>query len=133
MTITEFLLARIAEDERMANMASGMPIPSGSDRASALADAEFMDTALDGVTMSRVRLLAECEVKRRIVARHRPEPAYAGCVHCGKVHGPHGDFDPSESMACPVCSDGSIRGVCEELRILASVYADHQDYRQEWA
>jgi hypothetical protein len=78
MNLTEFLLARIAEDE-------GSP-----------------------PTCSRV--LADCEAKRRIVERHRSKPDTGGwyCAGCG-------DDWP-----------------CEDLRDLASVYADHPDYDEAW-
>lgn len=48
------------------------------------------------------RVLAECEAKRRIVARH--------------------DRDDSTSFGQP----------CQTLRLLALPYADHSDYRPEW-
>lgn len=85
-TITEFLLARIAEDE------------SAADRV------EFRPYVGDGVPQSLTdRVLAECEAKRRIVevARYAPEGA--------------GGW-----------------GFRRTLRALASVYADHPDYRDEW-
>lgn len=56
------------------------------------------------------RVLAEVAAKRRIVQLHVSGEAW--CDHCA---GP-GDIDDS----------------CPTLRALASVYADHPDYRQEW-
>ena len=73
MTLTEFLLARIAEDER---------------EATACLD-QYMRG--DGGTKSRwVRQLAECEAKRRIVERHRGfgfDEEWAPEGYCGECEG----------------------------------------------
>lgn len=103
MTITEFLLARVAEDE---------------------------EAALDGFSPWA---LAECEAKRRIVEAHpasRPSPPAA--------------YNPREP-ACGTCVTQVGNGLrfprveihlphpCPTLLALASAYANHPDYRQEWA
>jgi hypothetical protein len=94
MTITEFLEARIAEDEREANVCLASP---------------------EHTTRRWVRVLAECAAKRAILALHEYEwmgpddAAGKGCSH---------DY---EDWPCPT------------IRAIGSVYADHPDYRQEWA
>ena len=67
MTLTEFLLARIAEDATRARESTG-----------------FI-----GRTVASVRMLAECEAKRLLVEAHGSnDPKWEGdCPHCG-VHGP---------------------------------------------
>jgi hypothetical protein len=87
LTLTEFLLARIAEDE---------------------ADAYDVDTQWP----SR-RVLAECEAKRRIVERCADMSSRFRVV-----------LDAGESV---------FRFPHEDIpRFLAAVYADHQDFREEW-
>lgn len=80
MTLTDFLLARIAEDEMRARLAARQ---------------DWMDR----------RLLAECEAKRRIVGRHDVVDAAGGCAFCGEpapcehlrilasVYADHRDYD----------------------------------------
>ncbi len=87
VTFIEFLLARIAEDEAW--------LPAQL----------FAETAV-----------AECKMKRRIVALHRAETT-AGLT------------------VCTCCAGGGGFGVdwpCETLLLLAEVYADHVGYQQEW-
>jgi len=75
VTLTEFLLARIAEDE------ADLPEPSSSD---------YCD-ALTGVHYSNERIRAECETKRRIVEEHEPGELLCSWSHdSSAVH----DDDP---------------------------------------
>ena len=106
MTLTEFLLARIAEDE--AWTAEHPHFGDGS--------------APDYVPPWWTRVLAECEAKRRIMALHDFDfvaPA-----------GAESSWD--EFTSCRTCRGDSGEYPCPTLRALASVYADHPDYRQEW-
>ena len=67
VTLTEFLLARIAEDERDA-------------------DCILFDYGQGNVESRAARVLAECEAKRRIVELHRPiwasDIEWADCAIC---------------------------------------------------
>ena len=96
MTITEFLEARIAEDEAAAKFRR-----QGD---------KFFD---DERTL---RMSAECAAKRRILS------FYPGAMGAVKI-------DDWES-----CGDSCAEwvAVCS-VQALAAVYADHPDYRQEWA
>ena len=85
MNITEFLEARIAEDEKMA-------------------------TYYGSLALGTARVLAECAAKRAIIAECRQSTL-------DDLSG--GDDD----QPVPIWV----------ARALASVYADHPDYRQEWA
>lgn len=104
MTLAEFLLARIAEDEAVARRCNtGPPI--------VLALQVGMDHH-EGVESGWVevdagRVLADCAAKRAIVQRA------AGCA-CGDVHGGYTDE-----------ADWT-------LRVLSYPYRDHPDYRPEW-
>jgi len=105
--LTEFLRARIAEDEAVAR---GHAEPVGVYEVVN----GIEDHPHDGLILGGPRLVAECETKQRIVAAHRmDEKGWASfrqdwCVTCGDVR------------------------PCPTLRALASVYAAHPDYRQEW-
>ena len=98
-TLTEFLLARIAEDETSAM------------RARPLQDYE--PSGMWGID----RVLAECEAKRRIVTLH-------GDAHECSTFDHHGEVDN-----CTWCLDAED---CSTMLLLASVYADHPDHREEW-
>ncbi|WP_436702429.1 DUF6221 family protein [Nocardioides sp. BYT-33-1] len=112
MTITEFLLARIAEDE----LEVGPADPDEGAGPNGIGWAEV--GALSEVLMARPsRMLAECEAKRRIVELAQSvdgEERYAAEV-IGGVDGNTVDTDGA--------------GI---LRALASVYADHPDFDPTW-
>lgn len=97
MTLTEFLLARIDEDEAWWNSAS-----------------------LDGPSAEVLlrKQLRDCEAKRAMLDIHAIYEA-DGLGRCG------------------ACADRYVAvswdGLCDEAKILASVYADHPDYREEWS
>lgn len=110
MTLTEFLLARITEDEANATSSDvlqramtaawpGLPPGLSIDEATRRTRAALVAAGLDAG-----RALAECEAKRRIVER------------CSDV----GALMPSEHLA---------QGV---LSLLALPYADHPDCQPEW-
>lgn len=95
MTITEFLEARIAEDEHEAT--------------------SMLDSFARGGEVSKrrwIRVLAECAAKRAIIDL----AGTAGCLDSLQANLDYG-YDSIEE---------------EMLRTLATVYADHPDYRQEW-
>jgi hypothetical protein len=76
--------------------------------------------------LSRSRLLAECEAKRRIVELHRD-----GGESQGYLPGGYGDMD----HACITCGSFGEYGEpwpCDTLRLLALPYAKHGDWREEW-
>lgn len=147
MTITEFLLARIAEDEAAAKAASpggwqfsGIASVAGGtlyDETRRIVDVVYerpddhdgsivrhllsSEADANGLHIARhdpARVLAECEAKRRIMERHNAQPF----------------FDDPESFYCATCNEG-IGGFhpCPTLRALAAVYADHPDYDQAWS
>lgn len=110
MTLTDFLLARIAEDGGVARWAQS---DAWSEAAgihgfedpwpSHLAFAEHITPA---------RVLAECEAKRQLVEGLR------GLV----------DYDRDKFIVGP----GVEAVASETCRLLALPYADHPDYREEW-
>jgi hypothetical protein len=132
--LTEFLLARIAEDEAAANAAHresmrGHAGPGfARSRVAWAAQAEEVRGHALIERFSPVRVLAECEAKRRIVELHE-----------SLVGDPYGEIKDRVVYWCALCDqDRDYIGIpheedgCETLRALGAIYADHPDYREEW-
>ena len=123
--LTEFLLARIAEEEDEARDAieerSQTPfvVPLSPDYAD-FGFQSWPDVGVPSVLVGPERVLAECEAKRRIVARH------SQTVECGNVGCQRRGLS---GLHCLVCDD---EWPCPDLRILATIYAGHPSYREEW-
>lgn len=100
MTLVEFLLARIAEDEALAREAA----TQGVFDADAYGECLSQQIADHAVNWNPARVLAECEAKRRIVERAQAALSI---------------YDPSDPTAWIALYD---------LADLAKVYADHPDY-----
>lgn len=131
MTLVEFLLARIFEDEavalRVQSRQGDHPQPMGG---------YDCWEEYDLLYVSPVRVLTECEAKRAIVA------TVGGWQHvmvedcwysCAATYGSGADY------AC--CDDGRADSGCDcglDVRVssilgpLAVAYANHPDYRDEW-
>ena len=149
MTITEFLLARIAEDEALARAVAE---DAGKSFARSPADYGGVDPttatgcwSADGnagdpvFAMGVARVLAECDAKRRIVELHQGWPVL--------VTSPPG-FSTDESLpGVTMRMSQQIQWQTQSeyrerfgdepptapiLAILALPYADHPDYRDEW-
>lgn len=118
MSIVEFLEARITEDELDAQVdAAEMGRSSVSIQFDCATQARFTPT----------RVLAECKAKRAVIERQfidlSDEDAEYGCGH-----------EPEEIRAgmCPKM-DLTKPYTGPIIAVLAAVYSDHPDYRQEWA
>lgn len=117
MTITDFLLARIAEDESVAGPAYSWESPES--RIS-----EWEGSYSGGLDIPAPRLRAECAAKRAIMALHAlyvepSAPWEKMCLQCDP-RAPAWDEDAYTPYPCPT------------VRAIAAVYADHPDYQQEW-
>jgi hypothetical protein len=106
MTLTEFLLARIAEDEAAAER--GRSHNGGG---------TFANDNYGYLLVQPARVLAECAAKRQAI-----EAAWGDQV---QIEGEWGHCQGREEMS--VKDDNP--AVVEHL---AAVYADHPDYREEW-
>src|SRR4051812_2962345 len=127
-TLTEFLLARIAEDEavaerrnlkRFVHLASHpdpdmLVVTVGRGEAKTVTKDEFRDRFTEPAEPNR-RLLAECAAKHLIVDTHPQEVR-----------------KPIVDMYDDWCGTCRTPWPCETLRALAAVYSDHEDYREEW-
>jgi hypothetical protein len=133
MTIVEFLLARLNEDEAVANQAhGGLPVPRG-----------LWSGPGQVPTMKKERLLAEVAAKRKIVANetagrimHRPVPWH------GESWWSNGTHILTDEYGVVIASGSDADELMREhsdpvtdtpvLRILAEVYSDHPDYQESW-
>ena len=124
MTLTDFLLARIAEDEAPTWKLIPYACPPGCcapegwvGHRCLICDEESYGGTVEAITEiaeehaekvhRRARVLAECEAKRAVVGLHPEMLGWCqGCAH--------------ESYPC------------RTLLALALPYADHPDYREEW-
>lgn len=118
MTLTEFLLARIAEDEAQANR-------SKADAASG----KTLGVPPGWITGVADRVLAECEAKRRIVDAIEDERQRMDIYNR--------DYDlglltTEGDLRSGLASNARWAGLDMAARALASAYADHPDYREEW-
>lgn len=115
VTITEFILARVAEDEedaRDAHYEGQRWVPEEETVVAADRDLYpvlFLDRKRDAAhaaNWSPARVLAECEAKRRIVEQ----------------------FDGWDGLVY----DGWTQAASLVLSEFAAIWADHPDYREEW-
>jgi hypothetical protein len=139
MTLAEFLLARIADDEATATAvtfaaAEARDFEGGGWYAIECNSAE---NETHWYRWTPERVLAECEAKRRIVAAHPltthleiiPDEEWDGVgsderenTHCAACYG------------CGCCEDlAEQTPACATLRLLAQPYANHSDFQPEWA
>ncbi len=144
MTLVDFLLARIAEDEADAKFAvepdsghgewqwdeaagcvwngTGQAAASNLDGAGGT-DGRLFDAGPHIARHDPARVLAECEAKRRIVHRisHGDSPPTVSLLEVDLNSWPTPWFEPeSENLAHDV------------LRLLAHSYRDHPDFDPAW-
>lgn len=109
MDITEFLLARIAEDE---------------------AEARHLQGEMDfGLEACGDRMLAECAAKRRIMELYELHRENRDARRSPLARQAEDERAAQDRRT----QEARTRVAEDALRSLASVYADHSDYRQEWA
>jgi hypothetical protein len=124
MTLTEFLLARIAEDEDVARRLSRATLSGWEADEQEHAVCSMADTIAEGVQFGMEthiarweprRVIAECEAKRRIIDLHDGGKDKSRGLWVNRTGCTCGDMPP-----------------CRTLAALAMPYADHPDYRVEW-
>jgi hypothetical protein len=122
--LVQFLHTQLDEDERAARRAgdsfrqigeTGVIVATEGDRAEECASANWAGIAEHIVRHDPARVLREVEVKRQVIREREDARATA-------------EADPSDVSARVALLAFGIA-----LRALASVYADHPDYREEWA
>lgn len=106
--LTDFLLARIEGDEELA--ASGWhKLPEG----------RWTRTNDGRIVLSPDAILADCKVKRQIVEG------------ADVIRGGHKGY--TQRMEHADAEDANYVIATDILRSLASLYADHPEYRDEWS
>lgn len=122
--LAEFLRARLDEDEEAAQAAK--PGPWHADGGGVYAKHpvdEVVDYSTSADHIARhdpKRTLIEVEAKRRNIEQHGSTTGYVF-------------DDDDDALACRCCGDLTVAYPCGTLRLLALPYADHPDYRPEWA
>ncbi|MGY1814075.1 DUF6221 family protein [Blastococcus sp. SYSU D00820] len=119
--LDEFLLARIAEDERMARDAATAGGRADWD-AGRLGDRAPEGAAVHVARHDPARVLADCAARRRLVLAcrdSRPDLAFLGARPPGMAGFPLSPGDRHQLAALA-------------LALLAAPYAGHPDYRPEW-
>jgi len=113
MSVTEFLLARIAEDEAAATAAVEFDygVSAWCD------DGDPVNAHI--ARHDPARVLAECQAKRAIIEQADEASGLDAMVDNDRAVGPR-DMETDPYVGDVI------------LRHLAGVYADHPDYRQEW-
>jgi hypothetical protein len=122
--LVTFLRARLDEDERAARAASPGPWHLNAEgdevlavddvtaaECFALSNRQLRATAAHIARHDPARVLREVEAKRQMILSHMPVSMVAGWG----------------------CSADGITGYCSAMRFLALLYADHPEYRPEWA
>jgi len=125
--LTEFLLARIAEDEAVAQEATWQ-----SEHYSVFS---YL-WAEDGRHVARhnpARVLAECEAKRRIVESYLAERSRRDIYQSAESRAVEDDgTDLMGQAQARRASAAGCRGLEIAVEALSLPYADHPDYDEEW-
>jgi hypothetical protein len=125
VTLTEFLTARLDEDEATARSAV------------TARERQWLTPTCIGLCHDPARVLREVEAKRAIVEIHKLDTEdYAG----GWWTDPHPDEpDFYVRTGCTNCTSCGVDGEdyiedgpCATTRALATIFADHPDYDEAW-
>jgi len=138
-SLTAWLLERIAEDEALVREGLADPEVGGNLSGQFLGWVETYQNEMT-LTIAANRVLAECEVKRRIVERvpaviEHDAPFERKWEWCPKARTePLGDLPWGPDAECECGADAeNVKGGNWFLRVLAAVYADAPGFRAEWA
>jgi Family of unknown function (DUF6221) len=118
MTLTEFLLARIAEDEAVARAA----IEAGGAPASASRIFTSLLRPTGTVEVPPDRVLAECAAKRAIVATTTATAALVLAL----------PDSTDQEFVVRAGARGALSAFETACALLALPYADHPDYDEAW-
>lgn len=135
VSITEFITARLGEDEQQALSASPGPWHLNAEHdeviavdgievctAHALSNNQLRNTARHIARHDPARVLREVAAKRAILAENAP-----------KVTTWVGEPDTLSCGRCGTWNEYPVSYPCRTLRTLAAIYSDHPDYNHEWS
>ena len=121
--LTEFLLARIAEDEAVAREA-GLDDPTWQYAATSWGAMQIESSDGTNITNDWEGLTDSVQAfAGPHIARHDPARVLAACKAKRRIVAEHGECGWNEERR---------GGLQDAIRILAETYADHPDYRDEW-
>jgi hypothetical protein len=158
MTLTEFLVARIAEDEAVARAASDGPwtyAPGGDSDDGVVERAEPHPASVGHGSFNESRFVAmtsydtlsgtthNSDSDGAHIARHDPARVLAECKAKQRIVELHAIrierewVNPVDGPAyevnehyCEVCD--WVPDACDTVKALAAIYADHPDYDEAW-
>lgn len=156
-TLPEFLLARIAEDEEAAHIASEVWNAGMCDWVTGPPAEWVASNGYDSGRVERTNAPAgdsgvvvydegsPSEGEAAHIARHDPARVLLECEAKRRIvarHRPSGEYEPDACVVCQWDSDceapkqghhyGAGEWPCPDMRDLASIYADHPDYQEAW-
>ncbi len=130
MTLTEFLLARIAEVESAALSARGPGTGEWSSWSRSWDASATRDLAADGV-----RIVALPMTIDEHVCRHDPDRVLRRCAADRQIVEMY-RLALAEKKSLDFHQQGLVQGWRENglstCQLLASIYVEHRDYQQEW-
>ncbi|KOV86082.1 MULTISPECIES: DUF6221 family protein [unclassified Streptomyces] len=131
--LVQFLRDRLDEDEQTARAAAPGPWrqdePERRDFVRSAGDGYVVDCSGSRTPRENAehvarhdpaRVLRDIEARRALLAEHELVPSNQGALGCAVC------------VATPSWGLEVVSGPCTTLRLLASVHADHPDYREEW-
>lgn len=134
--LVAFLNARLDDDERIARAAGDQrrwPVMVTSQR---IVHGDIENHVTHIVRWDPARVLAEVAAKRQVIARHTE------VLERDRWDDDCNEIDPlrlcstcARGESCTCCFDADFTEAempCVELRLLATVYAGHADYLDEW-
>ncbi|MDJ0405865.1 DUF6221 family protein [Rhodococcus erythropolis] len=146
MGIVEFLEARIAEDEAVAQDAGARAMEWRSSNGSVAGGGKpYVDDWSEDEPLTQYggevtivydegwpedveaehiarqdpdRILREVAAKRKIINDHRVGSWYV--------------YTDDDTRACETCGDSTVRWPCATIGALAAIFSDHPDFNEEW-
>jgi len=129
MTITEFLEARITEDEAVARrVADGPGEPGGRGMWSVAIGVSGNDAKFAHVASDPARVLAECAAKRAIIGLYELHRENRDARRSPRARAAEDERATQDRRT----QEARTRVAEDALRALAAIYKDHGDYREEW-
>ena len=132
MTLTEFLLARIAEDEALARTAYGHRVNARTGQPGRWEQGVGMSSEVMGPAESVAG--AKNAAAAAHIARHDPAHVLAVCAAHRRIMELHtGDQHPDPRWHDEICLGCQNELPCPTLRHLAAIWRDHDEWREEWS
>lgn len=132
VTITEFLLARIAEDEAVARAASEGRVWTWSESGEVLLSDHEGEYGRECIIDTEGANPPSADTAGAHIARHDPARVLARCKADRQLLELHGDNGTIPGRYELRCFADDHEYPCDTLKIMALPYADHPDYHPGW-